>query len=141
MPSSSASYSLALTDSLSFASDDFEVLDLALHASPELRVAAYGLKLARAAGVQYPIASIDDVVTHIPSGRLVGASHVVTAESLRIFFPKEFLPIENEFDLLRKAHITLMRCRAEAHKASTIDRAIYEHIMSEAQRPPEQEGE
>jgi hypothetical protein len=140
MPSSPNPHSLALTESLRFVPEDFGVLELALHASPELRVATYSLKLARAAGVQYPIVSIDDLVPHIPSGRLVGAGHVVTAESLRIFFPKEFLPIEDEFDLLRKAHITLMRCQAETSRAITIDPAVYEHIMSEAQHPGEQEG-
>lgn len=131
MSSSPTSNSLALTESLSFAPEDFEVLDMALHINPELRAVAYGLKLARAAGVQYPIASLDDMVAYIPSDRIKVAGYVATNESIRVIFPKEFFPIEDEFDLLRKTFLVAVR-RHAAQRAVAIDPAIYKHVISEA---------
>jgi hypothetical protein len=129
MPPSSVSH--PVTNPVNFVPEDFEVLDLALHVSPELRIAAFGLKLARIADVRYPVTSIDEITALIPSGRFEGAGHVVTGESLRIIFPKEFLPIEDETDLLVKTHIALIRCRDMTHRAMTIDPAIYKHVVGD----------
>ncbi|MEV5750701.1 hypothetical protein AB0L00_23005 [Actinoallomurus sp. NPDC052308] len=121
--------SQALSESITFMSEDFEVLDLALRVSPELRFAAFILKLARAANIQYPVTSIDDIVTHIPSGRIGAAGHVVTGESLRIFFPREFLPIESQGDLLTKAYLTLLHCQEETNKVTGVDPVILDYIV------------
>jgi hypothetical protein len=134
MPPSKVSY--ALTKSINFDSEDLEVLDLALHFNPELRLAAFGVKIARAAGAHYPITSIEEIIALIPSGRFEGAGHIVTAESTRIFFPGEFLPVEDEADLLMKMHIAFMRCREETRKVMAIEPAIYRYVVDEFTAKP-----
>jgi hypothetical protein len=99
---------------ISFEPDDFEILDLTLCLMPELRICAQAVKIARAAGIRYPINSPDEIVDLVNenSGAAWGGYEFSRAGA-SLFLSPEHFPIEHEGELISRVFLTHMRVRYE----------------------------
>ena len=102
---------------------DFEIMDLALGIVPEARVCALVLKWARESKLQFPIQDVDALIRAFPHKQFIGGGHQIDPGSIRTFMVKEYFPIQHEGELLSRAFLGLMRCKAETSKSSSAELA------------------
>jgi hypothetical protein len=90
---------------------DLPVVDLILSLHPDLEMVLFVGTQARSAGLKYPVKSPADLGVLFPAGQkqLTFRGHSVTQEQAAAYMPKEFFPIENELELLRRVLICLQR--------------------------------
>lgn len=120
----------SLAEPIKFTPEDFEILDLTLHLIPDLRICAFLLKEAQTKGVHYPIKSVDELLNHLEKGQLVAGHHIIDADEIRTYMPKEYFPIEHEGELLSKVFTALGRQRNEMSTLSTINLETIERYVA-----------
>lgn len=103
---------------LKFDRDDFEVLDIALKEVPELRICAGVLRAARAAKLEYPITSVKQLIKLLPEQQLYIEGHWLRPALIERYMRQEYLPIENEQDLVARCYLALIRCREDVRWAA-----------------------
>ena len=110
---------------ITFERKDFGILDLALDQSPELRICAGVVKVARAAKLKYPVTSSEALSGLLPVKQIVVEGHWLRAELIGRYLSKEFFPIRDERELITRCYVGLMRCREEmAWAARAPDHAL-----------------
>ncbi|WP_026853522.1 hypothetical protein [Geothrix fermentans] len=102
---------------LEFNRDDFEVLDIALKEAPELRLCAGVLRAAREAKIEYPITSVKQLIKLLPEQQMYIEGHWLRPVLIERYMRQEYLPIENEQDLVARCHLALIRCREDVRWA------------------------
>jgi hypothetical protein len=108
-----------LGDGITFAPDDFEILDLTLYVMPELRVCAQAVKMARAAGIRYPIDNPDELLALVDEDAgFAGGGYEFSREGARAYLPPEYFPIAHEGELMSRIFLALTRARLEAALAA-----------------------
>jgi hypothetical protein len=101
-----------------FEPSDFDILDLTLHVIPDLRICALAVKLARSAGIRYPITDRATICDLLPAKRFTAAGHRITAAAINDYVPVEFFPINHPGELAERLYMALLRCRADTSAAS-----------------------
>lgn len=102
---------------LEFDRDDFEVLDIALREVPELRICAGVLRAAREAKLEYPITSVNQLIKLLPEQQLYIEGHWLRPALIERYMRQEYLPIENEQNLVARCYLALIRCREDVRWA------------------------
>lgn len=95
-------------------SADPDLLDLVLYIYPDLRATACLGQIARAHGLRYPIADVEQLVGAIGESRIELGDHVVDRSSVREAMREAPFPLMHEGEFLSAVHQALVRCRAEA---------------------------
>jgi hypothetical protein len=106
---------------ITFEPDDFEILDLTVGLMPELRICAQAVKMARAAGIRYPIDGPDEIVDVVDEHTgFVGGGYEFSRERARVFLSPDLFPIEHEGELISRVFLALMRARREGALAADL---------------------
>jgi hypothetical protein len=97
---------------ITFTSSDFKAMDLALSLVPELRIAAFAVRLAQESGTDYPIVSPSQLTRLLGETAVLQAGgHEMDGDSIHRFFVSGDFPIGNEAELVSRVYVALNRCR------------------------------
>jgi hypothetical protein len=103
---------------LEFGQDDFEVLDVTLKQVPELRICAGVLRVARGSNLKYPITSVKSLMKLLPSRELYVEGHWLRPALIERYMREEYLPINNDEELVARCYLALMRCHEDVRWAT-----------------------
>jgi hypothetical protein len=101
-----------------FSPDDFEILDTVLKEVPELRLCAGILRAAKAAGVKYPIKSVDQLIALLPARQMYVEGHWFRPVLISRYLREEYLPIRSDEELVTCSYLALMRCKEDTRWAA-----------------------
>ena len=124
---------------LEFGRDDFDVLDVTLKQVPELRICAGVLRAARAANVKYPITSVKSMIKLLPAPELYIEGHWLRPALIERYIHQEYLPIENDEELVARCYLALMRCHEDVRWATHAPPYAAE-LLSELPKIPQKKG-
>jgi hypothetical protein len=105
---------LKRSERLNFDTNDFEILDLVLDQAPELRICAGVIRAARTAQVQYPLTSAATLSKLLTSKEMFVEGHWLRPALIDRYLPKEHFPITSERELVTRAYVALLRCKADS---------------------------
>ena len=116
---------------ITFTTNDFEAMDIALSLVPEARVAALAVMLAREAGSNFPITDTAGVIQLLGDDSVLEVGgHEIDAASIRQFFVAGDFPIGNEAELASRVYVVLHRCNHRARLEGAL-----KHFDSELSAP------
>lgn len=124
---------------LEFDRDDFEVLDLVLKQSPELRICAGVLRAAKAAKLKFPITSVKQLIKLLPVREIYVEGHWLRPALIERYVREEYLPIRNDHELVARCYLALMRCREDVRWATHAP-PYAEELLSELPKIPLKKG-
>ena len=107
---------------VSFTTDDFEAMDIALSLVPEARIAALAVILARKAGSSFPVADAAGVIQLLGDDTVLEVcGRKIDPSSIEQFFVAGDFPIENESALASRVYVALQRCSHRAQLQRTLE--------------------
>lgn len=102
-----------------FTPEDHAVMDAALDYDPELRLCAGIAKVARKAKLEYPVKSVQDLLSLLPKRPVYAEEHHFRPGGIETYMRKEYFPIANEQELISRCYLALMACNEAMRWAAT----------------------